>query len=226
MLKELRNIFFTGLLVLTPVVVTAYVFYQLFVKIDGLLGGKLHELTGYHVPGMGVVAVLLLILFVGVLARNFIGRKFIQIGEAIVNRIPLINRIYRAVQQLSQAFFSGERAVFQRAVLVEFPQEGSYCIGFQTSEVKGEIQRQTKRELLSVFLPTSPNPTSGYLLFIPREKVAPLQMTIEEAVKLVISGGSVLPRERVRFEKQGVKVLEENRGAEKNRATEKNGAEG
>jgi uncharacterized membrane protein len=216
MLKELRNIFFTGLLVLTPVVVTAYVFYQLFIKIDGLLGGKLHELTGYHIPGMGVVAVLLLILFVGVLARNFIGRKFIQIGEAIVNRIPLINRIYRAVQQLSQAFFSGERAVFQRAVLVEFPKEGSYCIGFQTSEVKGEIQRQTRRELLSVFLPTSPNPTSGYLLFIPREKVAPLQMTIEEAVKLVISGGSVLPRDRVRFEERGARVVEGTTGPAEN----------
>ena len=214
MFKELRNIFFTGLLVLTPVVVTAYVFYQVFVKIDGLLGGELHQLTGYHVPGMGVVAVLLLILFVGVLARNFIGRKMIQIGEGIVNRIPLINRIYSAVQQLSQAFFSGERAVFQRAVLVEFPKEGSYCIGFQTSEVKGEIQRQTKRELLSIFLPTSPNPTSGYLLFIPREKVAPLQMTIEEAVKLVISGGSVLPRDRVRFEKRGAKVVAESAAGE------------
>jgi uncharacterized membrane protein len=211
MFKELRSIFFTGLLVLTPVVVTAYVFYQLFVKIDGLLGGELHELTGYRIPGMGVVAVLLLILFVGVVARNFIGRKMIQIGEAIVNRIPLINRIYSAVQQLSQAFFSGERAVFQKAVLVEFPKEGSYCIGFQTSEVKGEIQRQTKRELLSIFLPTSPNPTSGYLLFIPKEKVQPLQMTIEEAVKLVISGGSVLPKDRVKIEPEGARIVEENR---------------
>jgi uncharacterized membrane protein len=207
-LKELRNIFFTGLLVLTPIVVTGYVLYQLFVKIDGLLGGKLHELTGYKVPGMGVVAVVLLILLAGVLARNFIGRKFIQLGERIVNRIPLINRIYSAVQQLSQAFFSGERAVFQRAVLVEFPKEGNYAIGFQTSETKGEIQRQTHRELLSIFLPTSPNPTSGYLLFVPREKVRPLRMTIEEAVKLVISGGSILPHDRVEFHADGARVVD------------------
>ncbi|MFC1683723.1 DUF502 domain-containing protein, partial [Candidatus Zixiibacteriota bacterium] len=121
MLKQLRNIFFTGLLVLTPVVVTAYVFYQLFIRIDGLLGGKMQELTGYEIPGMGVVAVILLILFAGVLARNIAGKKMIQLGEAIVNRIPLINRIYSAVQQLSQAFFSGKRAVFQKAVLIEFP---------------------------------------------------------------------------------------------------------
>jgi uncharacterized membrane protein len=207
MLKELRNIFFTGLLVLTPVVVTAYVFYQLFVKIDGLLGGKLHDMTGYQIPGMGVLAVILLILFVGVLARNFIGRKLIEAGEAIVNRIPLINRMYSAVRQLSQAFFSGERAVFQKAVLIEFPREGSYAIGFQTSETKGEIQRHTRRELVSIFLPTSPNPTSGYLLFLPREKVQPLRMSIEEAVKLVISGGAVLPRDRVEFDKDGARII-------------------
>jgi uncharacterized membrane protein len=208
MLRELRNIFFTGLLVLTPIVVTAYVFYQLFVRVDGLLGGKLIELTGYRIPGMGFVAVILLILFVGVLARNFIGKKLIQMGEAIVNRIPLINRMYSAVQQLSQAFFSGKRAVFQKAVLVEFPREGSYCIGFQTSEVKGEIQQRAQRDVLSIFLPTSPNPTSGYLLFIPKEKVYPLRMSIEEAVKLVISGGAVLPPDRVEFEGQRAKILE------------------
>ncbi|MCK4272355.1 DUF502 domain-containing protein, partial [bacterium] len=172
----MRNIFFTGLLVLTPIVVTAYVFYQLFSKVDGLLGGKLVELTGRTIPGMGFVAVILLILFVGVVARNFIGKKVIQLGEDFVNRIPMINRIYSAVQQLSQAFFSGKRAVFQKAVLIEFPQKGSYCIGFQTSETRGEIQRQTEKELLSIFLPTSPNPTSGYLLFVPKEKVYSLQM--------------------------------------------------
>jgi len=209
MLKELRNIFFTGLLVLTPIVVTVYVFYQLFVKIDGLLGGKLWELTGRRIPGMGFVAVILLILFAGVFARNFIGKKLIQMAEAIMNRIPLINRIYSAVQQLSQAFFSGKRAVFQRAVLIEFPKKGSYCIGFQTSETKGEIQRQTKKEILSIFLPTSPNPTSGYLLFVPKEKVFPLRMSVEEAVKLVISGGAVLPQDRVEIVEEEARVLED-----------------
>lgn len=212
MLKELRNIFFTGLLVLTPIVVTIYVFYLLFLKIDGLLGGKLIELTGRRIPGMGFVAVILLILLVGVFARNFIGKKMIQLAEYIVNRIPLINRVYSAVQQLSQAFFSGKRAVFQKAVLIEFPKKGSYCIGFQTSETKGEIQRQTRKELLSIFLPTSPNPTSGYLLFIPKDKVHTLQMTIEEAVKLVISGGAVLPQDRVEFQGEEARVLGEEAG--------------
>lgn len=214
MIKQVRNIFFTGLLVLTPIVVTAYVFYQLFSKVDGLLGGKLVELTGRTIPGMGFVAVILLILLVGVLARNFIGKKVIQLGEDFVNRIPMINRIYSAVQQLSQAFFSGKRAVFQKAVLIEFPKKGSYCIGFQTSETRGEIQRQTEKELLSIFLPTSPNPTSGYLLFVPKEKVYSLQMTIEEAVKLVISGGSVLPEDRVKLGEEGAEVLEEKRKAD------------
>ena len=214
MIKQVRNIFFTGLLVLTPIVVTVYVFYQLFSKVDGLLGGKLVELTGKRIPGMGFVAVILLILFVGVVARNFLGKKVIQLGEDFVNRIPMINRIYSAVQQLSQAFFSGKRAVFQKAVLIEFPKKGSYCIGFQTSETRGEIQRQTKKELLSIFLPTSPNPTSGYLIFVPKEKVYSLQMTIEEAVKLVISAGSVLPEDRVKLGEEGAEVLEEKRKAD------------
>jgi uncharacterized membrane protein len=209
MLKELRNIFFTGLLVLTPIVVTVYVFYQFFLKIDGLLGGKLIELTGRRIPGMGFLAVILLILLVGVFARNFIGKETIKLAEYIVNRIPLFNRVYSAVRQLSQAFFSGKRAVFQKAVLIEFPKKGSYCIGFQTSETKGEIRRQTRKELLSIFLPTSPNPTSGYLLFIPKDKVYPLQMTIEEAVKLVISGGAVLPEDRVQFRGEEARVLGE-----------------
>lgn len=209
MLKELRKIFFAGLLVLTPLVVTVYVFYQLFVKIDGLLGGKLWELTGRRIPGMGFVAVILLILFAGVFARNFIGKKLIEMSEAIMTRIPLINRIYSAVQQLSQAFFSGKRAVFQRAVLIEFPKKGSFCIGFQTSETKGEIQRQTKKEVLSIFLPTSPNPTSGYLLFVPKEKVFSLRMSVEEALKLVISGGAVLPQDRVQILEEEARVLGE-----------------
>lgn len=212
MLKELRNIFFTGLLVLTPLVVTTYVFYQLFTKIDGLLGGKLIQLTGRKIPGMGFVAVILLILFAGVLARNLIGKKLIQLTEKIMNRIPLINRIYSAVQQISQVFLSGKRAVFEKTVLIEYPRRGSYCIAFQTSETKGEIQRQTKKELVSVFLPTTPNPTSGYLLFIPKNKVYPLQMTVEEALKLVISGGAVLPQDRVEFGKEGARVLEEETG--------------
>lgn len=209
MLKELRKIFFAGLLVLTPLVVTVYVFYQLFIKVDGLLGGKLWELTGRRIPGMGFVAVILLILFAGVFARNFIGKRLIQMAEAVMNRIPLINRIYSAVQQLSQAFFSGKRAVFQRAVLIEFPKKGSYCIGFQTSETKGEIQRQTKKEVLSIFLPTSPNPTSGYLLFVPKEKVFSLRMSVEEALKLVISGGAVLPQDRVEILEEEARVLGE-----------------
>ena len=214
MFKQVRNIFFTGLLVLTPIVVTVYIFFLLFSKVDGLLGGKLVELTGKRIPGLGFVAVILLILFVGVVARNFLGKKLIRLGENFMNRIPLINRIYSAVQQLSQAFFSGKRAVFQKAVLIEFPQKGSYCIGFQTSETRGEIQRQTEKELLSIFLPTSPNPTSGYLLFVPKEKVYTLQMTIEEAVKLVISAGSVLPEDRVKLGEEGAEVLEEKRKAD------------
>ena len=213
MLKDLRNIFFTGLLVLTPVVVTIWVFYQLFIKIDGVLGGKLIQLTGRKVPGMGVVAVLLLILFAGVLARNYIIKKLIQLAEHVMGRIPLFNKIYSAIQQISQALFSGRQAVFQRTVLIEFPQEGSYTIGFQTSEVKWKIDGQPPQKLLSIFLPTTPNPTTGYLLFLPKEKVHPLKISIEDAIKMIISGGSVIPKEQVEIHDQEARILE-SRGKE------------
>ncbi|UCE19524.1 MAG: DUF502 domain-containing protein [Gemmatimonadota bacterium] len=214
-LKRLRTHFLTGLVVLTPIVVTAYVFWQLFFKIDGLLSGLLTEwgffdLIGRRVPGLGFVTLVLLIIFTGMLTRNFVGKKFIELGDNIMIRIPIFNRIYTAVQQISQAFLTEKRSVFRKAVLVEYPRKGIFAIGFLTSDSKGEVQERTETEMCNVFLPTTPNPTSGFLLLVPKTEITPLDMTIEEALKLVISGGTVVPyKNREGQEKMTLTSLDE-----------------
>lgn len=201
--KRLRIHFLTGLVVLTPIVVTAYVFWQLFFKIDGLLSGWLtewgfYDLIGRRIPGIGFVTLVLLIIFTGMLTRNFLGKKFLELSDNIMIRIPIFNRIYTAVQQISQAFLTKKGTVFRKAVLVEYPRKGVYAIGFLTSMSKGEVQEKTETEMCNIFLPTTPNPTSGFLLLVPKTDICPLDMTIEEALKLVISGGTVSPEKEVR----------------------------
>ncbi len=184
--RRLRNRFIAGLVILTPVVVTAYVFIVLFLKVDSLLGPFIYRLVGWEIPGMGFLAILFLIFLTGLVARNYLGGKLIGFGEKILAKIPLINRIYVALQQISQAFLAQKRAIFKEAVLIEYPRKGLYAIGFVTSEMDDG-------QMLGIFLPTTPNPTSGFLLFLPREEAIHLQMTVEDALKLVMSGGAVAP---------------------------------
>jgi uncharacterized membrane protein len=202
--RNLRSSFITGLLILIPVVATVYILYQLFKALDGLLGGVINrllaEIFGYEatvrIPGLGLLALLLLILGTGAAARNYLGRKIFEIGDNLITRVPLVNRIYMTVQQISKAFFAERREFLKKAVLVEFPKEGSYCVGFYTQDTRGEIQDKMESDIVGVFVPTTPNPTSGFLLFVPRAEVIELEMPIEEALKLVISGGAVVPHDR------------------------------
>lgn len=198
MLKKIRTYFLAGLLVLIPLVLTVFIIWKLFIAIDGLLSGFINnmlERIGIPVTsiGLGFISVVLLIFLTGMIAKNYFGRKVIRIGEDIVTKIPLMNRIYLAIKQISNAFFSEKREVLKKAVLIEYPRKGIYSIGFFTQDTKGEVQDRLQQDVVSIFLPTTPNPTSGFLLFVPKSEVAELDMTIEEALKLVISGGAIVP---------------------------------
>lgn len=198
MLKKIRTYFLAGLLVLIPLVLTVFIIWKLFIAIDGLLSGFINnmlERIGIPVTsiGLGFISVVLLIFLTGMIAKNYFGRKVIRIGEDIVTKIPLMNRIYLAIKQISNAFFSEKREVLKKAVLIEYPRKGIYSIGFFTQDTKGEVQDRLQQDVVSIFLPTTPNPTSGFLLFVPKTEVAELNMTIEEALKLVISGGAIVP---------------------------------
>ncbi|HDQ00226.1 MAG TPA: DUF502 domain-containing protein [bacterium] len=208
MFKKVKLYFLTGLVALSPIVLTIFIIWKLFFAIDGLLQGFIskHVLTtlGLEVAdkpmtGLGFISVILLILVTGFLARNYVGKKVLSIGDAIVSRIPIINRIYNAIQQISQAFLSEKTEVFEKAVLIEYPRKGIYSIGFFTQDTKGEVQDKLNTDVVSVFLPTTPNPTSGYLLFVPKAEIVPLEMSIEEALKLVISGGAIVPNSKKRI---------------------------
>lgn len=205
--KRFRAYFFTGLLVLVPVVLTIYIIWNLFLAIDGILREFVYayifetfglEFVKRPIPGAGFVTLVALITLTGIIARNYFGRKIVNFGDEVVQRIPLINRVYSAIKQISLAFFSEKREVFKKAVLFEYPRPGMYSVGFFTQDTRGPVQEALEEDVVSVFLPTTPNPTSGYLLFIPKTQVVELDLSIEDALKLIISGGAVVPDRRVR----------------------------
>ncbi len=192
---KLRNYFVTGLVILLPVVVTFTIFWNIFLKVDSFLGGLITRYTGYEIPGLGFVAMVIVISFVGLFASNLIGRRLISLGEWILVKIPLVNKMYVGVKQIASVLLAKKRTVFQRAVLLEYPRPGVYSVAFVTNEGDGPYPVGDGKKLITLFLPTTPNPTSGFLLILPLEDTVPLNMTVEDAIKLVISGGSVLPKE-------------------------------
>lgn len=189
-----RNYFFTGLLVVLPVVISALVVFWLFSVFTNLFIRFLPEsYDNIAVRVLILVGLVMLVTAVGVVARNVIGRRVIYLGEWILARIPFFNKIYLAVKQISEAFIGEHKTVFKKVVMVEYPRKGLFVIGFQTAESRGEVQGKTKETMVNVFLPTSPNPTSGMLIIVPKKDIMDLDMTVEEGMKMVISGGAVSP---------------------------------
>lgn len=200
MWTEIRKTFVAGLLTLAPITLTIYIFYLLFRLMDGILRNNVSQFLIKQfgpdfikspIPGLGLVALILLIFVTGTIARNYIGKKLFSLGDHIVTRIPLINRIYIAIREISEAVLSERREVFKKAVLIEYPRKGLYSIAFFTQDTRGPVQQTIREDIVSVFLPTAPNPTSGYLLFVPKKNITELDMSVEDAMKLVLSAGSI-----------------------------------
>ncbi len=191
-LAAVRRYLITGIVVILPAVVTIWVLWNLLAFIDGLarrIPG--HPFEG--IPGVGIILFFVFILLVGMFASNMLGRRMISFGEKIMTRIPFASKIYTAVQQISTAFIGGKGTIFNKVVLVEYPRKGIYSLGFITSEATGEVQHLTAQQVVCVFIPTTPNPTSGLLVFVPKEELVYLKMSTEDGLKLVISGGVVTP---------------------------------
>jgi uncharacterized membrane protein len=197
---SLKNYFLTGLLVILPVFITLYVIWSLIRGMDAILKyipAKYLPETYLHIyiPGLGLILVIILVFVVGLLTRNFVGRKIVQLGENIVDRIPLVRVLYAGVKQLLETLFLQRTDAFKRVALIEYPRRGAYVIGFITGESKGEIQNKTDKNMINVFVPTTPNPTSGFYILIPEDELIILNMSVEDAFKLIISGGIVSPNE-------------------------------
>lgn len=197
MLKKIRNYLITGLVVILPTGLTLYLLWWLFQFVDGLAGNYVAFYLGYRIPGLGILIIFLLLLGAGLLTQNILGRYLLGIWEKLIAHIPLVNSVYNTIKQTLEIIWQQEQERekgFQRVVLFEYPRKGSYALGFVTGEAKGEVQLKTKERVLNVFLPTTPNPTSGYLLLIPARDVIPLEMTVEDGLKMIISGGFVTPK--------------------------------
>lgn len=203
MLRALRNAFVSGLLLIAPVGVTVFVINLLVQKV----GAPTRQTFFFFIPrdsfklpwveyGLYLAAMLIvaaLITLLGWLSKRLIGKMLLTYFERMVDNLPIIRSLYNTVKQIRDTFMQQEKAVFQQAVLIEYPRKGVYVLGFLTGEGKGEVQHRTAASLLNVFIPTTPNPTSGFLLMVPRQEIIFLDMAITDAMKLVISGGAVVP---------------------------------
>ncbi len=198
---RLRGHFLAGLLVTSPAALTLYLAWMFVSFVDAQVGSVLppryHPGTylGFDVPGFGVLVLLATMTAIGALTAGLIGRLLLRWGESILNRMPVIRGIYGSLKQLFETVLSQKSSAFRQCVLVEYPRRGLWALGFISGVTEGEVQTLTEDEVLNVFVPTTPNPTSGFLLFIPRKDVVVLSMSVEEGIKMVISGGIVVPKE-------------------------------
>lgn len=194
----LRRYFIAGLLVWIPIWVTLVVISFIVETLDKTLSFLPREyqpqaLLGHHIPGLGVILSVVVVILTGLVATNFFGRRLVALGEALLERIPLVRSIYKAVKQVMETIFSSSSDAFRNVLLIEYPRKGLWSIAFQTSSTTASISESTHRDLVTVFIPTTPNPTSGYLMMVPREDVIDLDMSIDAALKMVISLGVVQP---------------------------------
>ncbi|HWP38909.1 MAG TPA: DUF502 domain-containing protein [Gemmatimonadales bacterium] len=191
--RRLRRYLLVGLIVIAPVGLTVYVLVWLFQRLDSILGAPLREVIGFHVPGLGFVLLTVTLLLVGWLVHLAVGRQLLHWWNQALVRFPLTGRIYNALSQIVQSLVGGDRRMFQRAVIVPYLTEGLWAIGFVTNEDPELLSTVAGEPCITVFLPTPPNPATGFLLVVPKHRVRDLPISIEEAVKLVISLGAVSP---------------------------------
>ncbi|WP_397543137.1 DUF502 domain-containing protein [Roseovarius salis] len=196
-----RASFLTGIVVIAPVGLTIWLVWTLMGWVDSVVlplvpaRFRPEEYIGINLRGVGVIIFLLFTIVVGWVAKGLIGKSLIRFGESLVDRMPVVRSIYSGVKQIAETVFAQSERSFEKACLIQYPRKGIWAIAFISTTAKGELvqKAETGSDMLSVFLPTTPNPTSGFLLFLPREDVIELDMSVEDAAKLVISAGLVYP---------------------------------
>ena len=203
---RLRNYFLTGIIIAAPISITMYITWSFITLVDRWVKPFIPQIYNpdtylpFPVPGVGLIAAFLGLTMLGFLTANLFGRTIVTYGENILDRMPLIRTIYRLMKQIFETVLSQTNTSFREAVLIQYPREGIWALAFVSTDARGEIVAKTKYtegEMLSVFMPTTPNPTSGFLLFIPRKDAVFLDMSVEEAAKLVISAGLVVPETKL-----------------------------
>lgn len=198
-MNSLRRWLLAGLLVLVPLAITLWVLNWIVGTLDQTLlilpaAWQPDSLIGVHIPGFGVVLMLLIVLFMGAIASNFLGKKLVSWGNALLSRIPIVRSIYSSVKQVSDTIFAENGNAFRKALLVQWPREGVWTIGFLTGAPGGDVVNHLPGDYVSVYVPTTPNPTGGYFVMLKKTDCIELQMSVDEALTYVISMGVVVPR--------------------------------
>ena len=194
----IKRYFFTGLLISAPIGATIYITIFIVEFIAGLVpqrfnpNGLLPEIIGYEIPGLELFIAFLSFILIGLIFSTLFGKAILGYFDNLITRIPFAGNVYKAIKQITETFSNAD-AAYQKVVLIEYPRKDIYAIGFMTGETKGEIKDRKKIDMVNVFVPTTPNPTSGFLLFIPKEDAVELDMSVEDAIKLVVSAGMVVP---------------------------------
>lgn len=207
LMARLRGYFLAGILVTAPISITVYLTWSFLTFVDRRVSHMLPQewyqalYGGTTVPGVGLIFALVFFVVIGWFATNFLGRIFIRLSEYIVDRVPVIRTLYSAIKQIFETIMATQSQAFREVVMLEYPRKGVWSIGFVTGKSEGEVQRTTAEETINVFVPTTPNPTSGYLLFVPKKELFYLNMSVEEGVKLVVSAGIITPPDRAAGEK-------------------------
>ena len=201
-MTKIRSWFLTGILVMTPLILTIYVAWAFITFVDNLVvplvpfDYRPSNYLPFSIPGLGLIMVFIFTTFVGLLATGLFGRTLIRIWENILNRMPVVRSVYSAIKQILETVMATQSDAFRQAVLVQYPRKDIWAIGFVTGSTKGEVGKRVDKKMVNVFMPTTPNPTSGFLLFFPEEDLIFLNMSVEDALKLVVSGGMVVPKEK------------------------------
>lgn len=209
---RLRAYFMAGVLITAPISITVYLAWLFITFVDSkvtpLIPDRYNPETylPYGIPGLGVVVVVVSLMVIGAFTAGFLGRFFQRIWEQVMDRVPVLRGVYKALKQILETILAQQSNAFREAVLVEYPRRGMWVIAFITGRTEGEVQALTEEKVINLFIPTTPNPTSGFLIFVAEEDIVPLSMSVEEALKMVISGGIVTPPDH-RTDAQKAEVL-------------------
>lgn len=196
--KFLKVNLLAGLLFLTPIAATFFLLRLTIGWLDQILliiPGKYRpeNYLPFPVPGLGLIVLVVILILSGLFVRNYLGKKLVNMWEGIINYIPIVNKVYTAVKQLINTIATGTSKDFKRVVLIEYPKENIYAMAYVTGISVGELQEKTKRKMINVYVPTTPNPTSGFYLMVPEDETIPLDMSVEDSFKLLMSGGIITP---------------------------------
>jgi len=189
----IKKQFFSGILIVVPLILTYVVLRFLFDVLDGLLAPYISKLFGFPIPGLGIIATILLIILAGFFVRSIIGASIYKYGDKLLTKLPIVRIFYMAAKKLIEALSLPNNQAFKEVVMLEYPRRGCWAIGFSTSKIKFIRKPDGYEEMIGVFVPSTPTPVSGFIVFVPGEDVIPLNISIEEGLKLIISGGIVAP---------------------------------